>query len=113
MTQPHNGKFGPFIFTRWFTSPDAVKSWLGWFNGRGIPAGIVKAPGIKYKTSGMERSDKFALWRVGVDAVEYGTKPVILPGMEVVISVNGFDGQFNKYLEGVADVRRAADEREA
>jgi hypothetical protein len=111
MTQPHNGKPGPFVFTRWFASIDACKFWIGEFNRKGIPAGIVRAPGIKFKTSGMERNDKYAVWRTGVDAVEYGKKPSITTDMRVEISVNGFAGQFEKLQKEVADARLAADER--
>jgi hypothetical protein len=103
MTQPHNGKFGPFVFSRWFHTPDAVRVWLGWFNSKGIPAGIVSRA----------HAPRYAVWRTGVDAVEYGKKPVVTTDMRVEISVNGFEGQFIKRQKEEADVRRIADERQA
>jgi len=94
MTQPTNiGKPGPFVFSRWFHTPDAVKTWLGWFASKQIPAGIVSRA----------ESPQYAVWRTGVDAVEYGKKARITPDMRVEISVNGFDGRFTKRQEEVAN----------
>ena len=103
MTQPHNGKPGPFVFTRWFHTPDVCKFWIGEFNRKGIPAGIVSRA----------ESPQYAVWRTGVDAVEYGKKAKVTSDMRVEISVNGFEGQFIKRQKEEADARRIADERQA
>lgn len=95
MTQPTNGKAGPFRFTRWFDSPDAVKRWLGHFAEKGIPAGIVSRG----------ESPQYSLWRTGIDAVEYGKKVRITTDMRCDRSVNGFIDQFDKKVEEVRDGR--------
>jgi hypothetical protein len=94
MSKPtNNGKPGPFVFSRWFHTPDAVKTWLGWFNFKQIPAGIVSRA----------ESPQYAVWRTGVDAVEYGKRSRVTSDMRVEISVNGFEAQFIKRQKEVAD----------
>jgi|GEM_PF-6616220 len=95
MTQPTNTKKGPFRFTRWFPTPEPLGKWLGWFAERGIPAGIVS------------RSEypNFALWRTGIDAVEYGKRPRFTIDMRCDRSVNGFIDQFDKLMEEARNAR--------
>lgn len=82
----NNGKPRPFMFTRWLATRREVSDWLGHFEKKGIPAGIVSR----------NRHPAYAVWRVGVES-DNPRGDRIDETLRVEVGVHGFAKIFNQH----------------